>query len=108
MQNTRFKFEFSEKAALHNGHLLQHHGYDLASALHQQQYSPLPPASEFKAVKILHQLFHWHPPFGSASSNIDTEKLLHCNYGFTMRQLIHSIVTIWLQHPNYHYCDLKG
>ena len=36
------------------------------------------------------------------NDRIDTDKLLHCNNGFTMRHLIHSIVTIWLQHPNRH------
>ena len=61
MQNTRCEFEFSEKATLHNGRLLQHHGYDLASTLQQQQHSPLAPGSEFKAVQILHQLCHRHP-----------------------------------------------
>ena len=33
---------------------------------------------------------------------INTDKLLHCNYGFTMRGLIHSIIMILLQHPNCH------
>ena len=61
MQNTRFKFEFLEKAALHNGRLLQHHRYDLASTLQQQQHSPPAPGFEFKAMKILHQLCHGHP-----------------------------------------------
>ena len=69
MQYMRFEFEFPKKAALHNGRLLQHHRYDLASPLQQQQQFPLALGSEFKAVKILHQLCHGHP-FGSASSNI--------------------------------------
>ena len=36
------------------------------------------------------------------NERIDAEKLLDCNYGFTMRRLIHSIVNIWLQHPDSH------
>ena len=46
---------------MHNGRLLQHHGYDLTSALQQQQHSPLAPGSEFKAVNTLHQLCYKHP-----------------------------------------------
>ena len=44
------------------------------------------------------------PPANGPSMNdrIDAEKLLHCNYGFAMRQLIHSNVTIRLQYPNRH------
>ena len=61
MQSTMFKFEFSEKAALHNDHLLQHHDYDLPSALQHQQHSPLTVGSEFKAVDILQQLCKGHP-----------------------------------------------
>ena len=41
---------------LHNAHLLQHHGYNLASALQHQQHSPMTPSSKFKAVDILQQL----------------------------------------------------
>ena len=40
------------------------------------------------------------PPAEGPSMNerIDADKLLHCNYGLTMKRLIHSIVTIQLQH----------
>ena len=61
MQHTEFECDFSEEAALHNSCLLQHHGYDLASALRLQQHSSLAPGSKFKAVQILHQLCHGHP-----------------------------------------------
>ena len=64
MQSTMFKFEFSKKAAPHNDLLLQHHDYDLASALQRQQHSPLTPSSEFKAVDILQQLCQGHPLWG--------------------------------------------
>ena len=211
MQNTDFAFEFSEEATSQNSRLLQHHDYDLARALQQQQHSPLATGSEFKAVPILHHLCRGHPlwqrlqqylsdgvdysratitdnvrlsnltsainrgnhksasdhpevlqrlvqddvsrgfilpisvqclcklnnaeisPLGvvkqstinetgsiipkfrgthdqsfppaeglSMNDRIDTAKLLHCNYGFTMRRLIHSIVTVRLQHPTSH------
>ena len=49
------------------------------------------------------------PPAGRPSMNerIDAEKLLHYNYGFTMRRLIHSIVSIRLQHPDRHIVIFK-
>ena len=206
MQSTMIKFESSEKAALYNDCLLQHHDYDLPSALQHQQHSPLTPSSEFKAVDIMQHPLWDHlqkyltdgvdyspamiteamrlsnltaaihrgnhksasdhptvlqslfkddishgfflpisvpsllqlngaemsplgvvqqstidencsiipkfrsthdqsfPPVGRPSMNerIDAEKLLHCNFGFTMRRLIHIIVTIRLQHPAHH------